>query len=54
LKAIDEQGSYEADSSILLYGIFRSDDELKECAVGHAFTYESNDLPRSLILHVSP
>jgi hypothetical protein len=45
LKAVNEQGTSEVDSSILLYGVFSSEDELKEWAEGHALRYELDDLP---------
>jgi hypothetical protein len=45
LKAVSEQGTYEVDSSILLYGVFDSEDELKEWAEGNALRYELDDLP---------
>jgi hypothetical protein len=45
LQAVGEQGRYEVDSSILLYGVFGSEDELKEWAEGQSLRYELNDLP---------
>lgn len=45
LSSVDEAGTYEVESSILLSGIFGSEDELEEWARGNGLTYEKSDLP---------
>ena len=45
LSSVDEAGSYEVESSILLSGIFQSEDELEEWARANGLSYEKSDLP---------
>lgn len=45
LSSVSEQGTYEVESSILLSGIFRSEDELEEWARGNGLSYSKSDLP---------
>lgn len=45
LSSVDEAGTYEVESSILLSGIFQSEDELEEWARGAGLAYEKSDLP---------
>lgn len=45
LNSVREEGSYEVESSILLSGIFGTEDELDEWARGNGLAYEKTDLP---------
>lgn len=45
LSSVGEAGTYEVDSSILLNGVFGSEDELEEWARGNGLAYEKSDLP---------
>lgn len=45
LSSVRESGTYQVDSSILLSGVFQSEDELAEWARGNGLRYEKSDLP---------
>ena len=45
LTSVREQGSYEVESSILLSGIFQSEEELAGWARARGLRYEKSDLP---------
>lgn len=45
LSSVAEAGTYEVESSILLSGIFQSEDELEEWARDNGLGYEKSDLP---------
>lgn len=45
LSSVREAGSYQVESSILLSGIFQSEDDLREWARGNGLSYEVSDLP---------
>jgi hypothetical protein len=45
LTSVRECGTYEVESSILLSGIFQSEDELAEWARENGLDYEKSDLP---------
>ena len=45
LTSVREQGSYEVESSILLSGVFQSEEELAGWARGRGLRYEKSDLP---------
>jgi hypothetical protein len=47
LSSVDEAETYEVESSILLSGVFQSEDELEEWARENGLTYEKSDLPRT-------
>lgn len=49
LSSVREHGTYEVESSILLSGIFQSEDALKEWARGQGLTYEESDLPGTTV-----
>ncbi len=49
LSSVREKGTYEVDSSILLSGVFESEDELREWAEGHGLRYEMTELPARTI-----
>ena len=43
--SVREQGSYEVESSILLSGVFQSEEELAGWARARGLRYEKSDLP---------
>lgn len=45
LTSVREEGSYEVESSILLSGVFQSEDELAGWARARGLRYEKSDLP---------
>jgi hypothetical protein len=45
LSSVRESGTYEVESSILLSGVFQSEDELEEWSRGNGLRYEKADLP---------
>ncbi len=45
LASVREQGAYEVESSILLSGIFQSEDDLEEWARENGLSYRAADLP---------
>ena len=45
LSGVREEGEYQIDSSILLSGVFGSEDELKAWAEAQGLRYELTDLP---------
>ncbi|HEX8556558.1 MAG TPA: hypothetical protein VF668_00420 [Pyrinomonadaceae bacterium] len=45
LSSVGEDGEYQVDSSILLNGVFGSEEELKAWAEEHGLGYEMSDLP---------
>lgn len=45
LSSVREEGTYQVESSILLSGIFQSEEELEEWARGNGLGYEKADLP---------
>ena len=45
LSGVREGGEYQVDSSILLSGVFESEDELRAWAQGQGLVYELTDLP---------
>ncbi len=45
LTSVREQGSYEVESSILLSGVFQSEEELATWARARGLLYEKSDLP---------
>lgn len=45
LGSVREKGTYEVESSILLSGIFQSEDELERWARDNGLSYEKADLP---------
>lgn len=45
LSSVREEGTYQVESSILLSGVFQSEDELERWARGNGLTYEKADLP---------
>ena len=47
LSSVREQGTYQVESSILLSGVFQSEEGLKEWAHTNGLTYEESDLPRT-------
>ncbi len=49
LSSVREQGTYEVESSILLSGVFQSEDELEEWARRNGLSYEKTDLPGTTI-----
>lgn len=45
LKSVREEGTYQVESSILLSGIFQSEEELAAWARARGLRYEKSDLP---------
>ncbi len=45
LRSVCEQGTYRVESSILLSGVFQTEDDLREWARGQGLTYEESGLP---------
>jgi len=45
LSSVGEADTYQVESSILLSGVFGSEDELAEWARGNGLSYEMADLP---------
>lgn len=45
LASVGERGAYEVESSILLNGVFRSEEELDGWARQNNLSYETADLP---------
>lgn len=45
LTSVREDGEYEVESSILLNGVFQSEDELAGWARARGLRYEKSDLP---------
>ncbi len=45
LTSVREQGSYEVESSILLSGVFQSEEELAGWERARGLRYEKSDLP---------
>ena len=45
LSSVRESGTYEVESSILLSGIFQTEDELEELARKNGLRYEKSDPP---------
>lgn len=45
LSSVREQGTYQVESSILLSGVFQTEDDLKEWARANGLAYEKSDLP---------
>ncbi len=43
--SVREEGTYEVDSSILLNGVFQSEEELAAWARARGLRYEKSDLP---------
>ena len=49
LTSVREQGAYEVESSILLSGVFQSEDELEVWARARGLRYEQSDLPGTAV-----
>ena len=45
LTSVREEGTYEVESSILLSGVFQSEEELAAWARARGLRYEKSDLP---------
>ncbi len=45
VSSVDENGTYEVESSILLSGIFDTEDDLRRWAEEHGLRYEMTDIP---------
>ena len=45
LSSVGGEGEYQVDSSILLNGVFGSEEELRAWAEEHGLGYEMSDLP---------
>jgi hypothetical protein len=45
ISSVDEQGTYEVESSILLSGIFDTEDDLRSWAAEHGLRYEMSEIP---------
>lgn len=49
LSSVREKGDYQVESSILLSGVFQSEDELDEWARSNGLAYEMSDLPGATV-----
>lgn len=49
LDSVRENGTYEVESSILLSGIFDTEDDLRRWADEHGLRYEMSDIPARTI-----
>ncbi len=45
LSSVAERGTYEVDSSILLNGVFQTEDDLRVWAARQGLSYKMSDLP---------